>query len=100
MANANKLVLTFEIYEGDDLLQREEMSAESITIGSGAAAMLRIENDALSELHAVINIGDDGSVQVLDLGGEGGTLVNGEAVNNTALRTGDNIEIGGIRIQV
>jgi pSer/pThr/pTyr-binding forkhead associated (FHA) protein len=100
MANANKLVLTFEIYEGDEFLHREEMSAESITIGRGAAAMLRVENDALAELHAVINIGDDGAVQLLDLGGEGGTKVNGEEVNNTALRTGDSIEVGAIRIQV
>jgi pSer/pThr/pTyr-binding forkhead associated (FHA) protein/outer membrane biosynthesis protein TonB len=100
MANAYKLVLTFEIYEGDEFLHREEMSAESITIGRGAAAMLRVENDALAELHAVINIGDDGAVQLLDLGGEGGTKVNGEEVNNTALRTGDTIEVGDIRIQV
>jgi pSer/pThr/pTyr-binding forkhead associated (FHA) protein len=100
MANANKLVLTFEVYEGDEFLLREETSDESITIGQGAAAMLRVENDALAELHAVINIGEDGTVQLLDLGGEGGTKVNGESVNNTALRTGDTIEIGAIRIIV
>lgn len=100
MSNANNLVLTFEVYDGNEHLHREEMSAESITIGRGAAAMLRVENDALAELHAVINIGDDGSVQLLDLGGEGGTSVNGEPVNNTTLRTGDTIEIGSIRITV
>jgi len=100
MANANKLVLTFEIYEGGEFLQREEMSAESITIGRGAAAMLRVDNDALAELHAVLNVGEDGSVQLLDLGGEGGTTVNGESVNNTAIRTGDRIEVGPIRIEV
>jgi hypothetical protein len=99
MANANKLVLTFQIYDGDEFLQREEMSAESITIGCGAAAMLRVENDALAELQAVINVGDDGTVKILDLG-NGGTKVNGEEVNNTNLRTGDSIEVGTIRIQV
>ena len=99
MANANKLVLTFEISEGGEFLNREEISAESITIGRGAAAMLRIENEALAELQAVLNIGEDGGVQLLDLV-EGGTMVNGEAVNNTAIRTGDRIEIGPISIEV
>jgi len=46
-----------------------------VTIGRGPAAMLRIDNPALADLHAVINVNDDGSVQILDLGGPTGTSV-------------------------
>ena len=99
-ATSGKLVLTFEIYSGTEYLRREEVSAESVTIGRGPAAMLRIDDEALSDLHAVINVGDDGSVQLLDLGGETTTKVNGEAVSNSDLRTGDQIAIGEIRINV
>ena len=99
-ANTGKLVLTFEIYNGAEYLRREEISAESVTIGRGPAAMLRIEDEALSDLHAVINVDETGTVQLLDLGGESGTQVNGEAVSNKELRTGDQISVGSIRINV
>ena len=48
----------------------------------------------------MINVGDDDSVQLLDLSSEGGTVVNGEKVNNVALRTGDSIGVGGVTIQI
>jgi hypothetical protein len=92
-------VLTFEVYRGDEFLFREDLSAESITIGKGPAAMLRVEDEALQDLQAVVNINEDGSVQLLDLVGEG-TQVNGEQVVNATLNNGDSIEIGGIRIVV
>jgi hypothetical protein len=99
MANetSGKLVLSFDIYEGDQYLRREEISAESVTIGRGPAAMLRVDNEALADLHAVININDDGTIQLLDLGGPTGTTVNGEVVNNTNLRNGDQISVGTVR---
>ena len=68
-AETGTLVLSFEIYRGDEHLRSEEISQESVTIGKGPAAMLRIEDDGLAELHAVININDDGTTN-LDLGGQ------------------------------
>ena len=70
MANASsgKLILSFEVYNGSQHLFRKELSAESVTIGRGPAAMLRVQDDALADLHAVINVNDDGTVQLLDLG--------------------------------
>ena len=71
-----------------------------MTIGRGPAAMLRIDNPALADLHAVINVNDDGSVQILDLGGPTGTSVNGSRVSSTKLESGDRIEVGPVKIQV
>lgn len=97
-ANGN-IRLTFEISNGDQLLRREEISAESVTIGRGPAAMLRIEDDALAELHAVVNVKEDGTVQILDLGSSEGSKVNGEAVSgNSDLASGDTISVGPINI--
>ena len=92
-------VLTFEVYRGNVFLFREDLSAESITIGKGPAAMLRVEDDALQDLQAVVNLNEDGTVQLLDLVGEG-TLVNGEQVVNATLNDGDVIEIGEVKITV
>ncbi len=101
MANHGKIGLTFEVYVGDELLKREDFSAEAITIGRGSAALLKIDNDALSDLHAVVNISEDGTVRVADLVGTGsGVTVNGEKVMNAVLRTGDTVAIGEVRINV
>ena len=96
---ADNLTLNFEIYRGEDLLFKEQISAESVTIGKGPAAMLRIEDDSLADLQAVINLSDEGTVQILDLVGSG-TKVNGNEVVNSELVSGDNIAIGEIRILV
>ena len=89
MANDAKLDLSFEIFSGDSALRSETLSAESVTIGRGPAAMLRIEDDSLADLHAVVNINDSGTVQILDLGGAAGTQVNGKSVSNSTLDAGD-----------
>ncbi|MBN1335252.1 MAG: AgmX/PglI C-terminal domain-containing protein [Deltaproteobacteria bacterium] len=94
------LVLVFAVYKGDSLLTQEEFQAESVTIGGGPAAMLRVEGEGLGDLHAVINVNDDGTVQLLDLGSANGTRVNGEVVSNVALTDGDAIEMGDIRVTV
>jgi pSer/pThr/pTyr-binding forkhead associated (FHA) protein len=101
MATPGKIGLTFEVYVGDELLKREDFSAEAITIGRGSAALLKIDNDALSDLHAVINVSDDGTVRVADLVGTGsGVSVNGEKVMNAVIKNGDTVSIGDVRIQV
>ena len=94
---ADTPTLTFEVYRDNTFLFREDLSAESITIGKGPAAMLRIEHEALQDLQAVVNVNEDGTVQLLDLVGEG-TKVNGEQVVNANLADGDSIEIGEVKI--
>ena len=101
MANPGKIGLSFEVFDGDELLKREDMSAEAVTIGRGSAAILKIDHEALSDLHAVINVGPDGTVRVADLVGTGdGLAVNGAKVMNAALRTGDTVSFGKLRIVV
>ncbi len=98
--HAGDLVLNFDIYRGETFIRREGISAESVTIGKGPAAMLRLEGERLADLHAVINVNDDGTVQLLDLGSAEGTSVNGELISNVSLSSGDQIQIGDIRLVV
>jgi hypothetical protein len=97
---AGDRILAFDVFQGENFLRREEINAESVTIGKGPAAMLRLDDPGVADLHAVININDDGSVQLLDLGSQTGTAVNNERVSNVSLSNGDMIGIGGIRIVV
>ncbi|MDP2312111.1 MAG: AgmX/PglI C-terminal domain-containing protein [Pseudomonadota bacterium] len=93
-------MLTFEIFNGGDFLRREELSAESVTIGKGPAAMLRIEDPSLQDLHAVLNVNEDGTVQLLDLVGDQSTQVNGASVSNVVLSNGDTLGFGAVRVVV
>lgn len=101
MAASKSVVLTFEIFRGSEFLRREESTSESVTIGKGAAALLRVEDPALHDLHVVINVNEDGSVQLHDLAADSSTVVNGKPVDsNVALAANDTISIGPVRIVV
>ncbi len=101
MAASRSIVLTFEIFKGTEFLRREESSSESVTIGKGPAAMLRVSDAALQDLHVVLNVNDDGSVQLHDLAADGSTVVNGKKVDsNVVLAADDVITIGPVRIVV
>lgn len=97
---SGSMILKFDVSRGAEKLFQEEFSAESVTIGRGPAAMLRVDDPALAELQAVINVNDDGSIQLLDLVGEGGTRLNGAPVGSGVVRGGDVIGIGPVEIRV
>lgn len=93
-----KISLTFAIYRGDELVQRETIAQEIIKIGKDPKSHLCLDDELASRMHAVIEVAADGSVTLIDLGNAPGTTVNGEAVNKSQLRAGDEIQIGGTRI--
>jgi len=100
MAASKSIVLTFEIFRGEDFIRRQELKEESVTIGRGPAAMLRVEEGNLQDLQAVLNVNDDGTVQLLDLVGDGSTMVNGQPVSNVLLSTGDKLGFADLQIVV
>ncbi len=96
---AQKLVvpIVFSIYQGDALVRSETIAQDVIKIGRDQKSHLRVEDDSVSRMHAVIEAKPD-EVQIIDLGS--GTLVNGQSVNKCALKSGDEIRIGNTRIVV
>ncbi len=98
MSSSSQLVMTFEIFNGGEFVRREEMSAQSITIGKGAAAMLRIDHAGLADLHAVLNVGPDGAVRFHNVVGDTSTTVNGVPVSNGPVANGDTLGFGPVRV--
>ncbi len=88
------LTLAFSITVGDQDAGTQEFDQEMVTIGKGAAAVLQIADPDLADLHAAVQLGDDDSVTLLDLGSETGTLLNGNPINNETVSDGDEIRIG------
>ncbi len=96
MDGNNKLALTFAFYQGDTLVRRETVSQDIVKVGKDPKSHLRVDDDAASRMHAVIEVQDD--VTLIDLGNEAGTMVNGARVNKCKLNPGDQIQIGSTLI--
>ncbi|HVU04693.1 MAG TPA: AgmX/PglI C-terminal domain-containing protein [Polyangiaceae bacterium] len=93
-----KAVLNFAIYRGDALERRESIAQDIVKVGKDPKSHLRIDDDAASRMHAVIEVGSPEDITLIDLGNDPGTLVNGARVNKCKLHVGDKIEIGGTQI--
>jgi len=88
--------LSIEVSRAGAPITRATFTEPGVTIGRGESAKLRVDGSDLADLHAVINVEDDGRIHVLDLGGDAGLTVNGERVANAVLRTGDTFAIGDL----
>jgi hypothetical protein len=74
---------------------------ESVTLGSGAGATIRIDDPQVSSLHLMLKAERGGAVKVIDLGSEQGTRVGDRPVREpTSLSPGSVISIGGSRVEL
>lgn len=70
---------------------------ESFVLGSSADCQVRIEDPGVAPHHAEITMADGNALLLKDLGSQSGTFVNGEAVTEAMLSSGDEIHIGSCR---
>jgi hypothetical protein len=96
MENANTPI-KFDIYSGDQLVRTEILSEATIKVGKLASSHLRIDDESVSRMHAVVEVGGPDNVVLLDLGSAVGTFVNGERITKRVLQTGDQVVFGQVR---
>ncbi len=95
-----KVSMTFRIYEGEQLVRTETLAQDIIKVGKLPASHLRIEDENVSRMHAVIEVTSPDEVYIIDLGSAAGTIVNGKKVNKGKLQNGDELVLGGTRVVV
>ena len=110
MPSGVNVPLTFEIYKvdgkGEQYVRTETLTQDIIKVGKLSSSHLRIDDEAVSRMHAVIEIAGPGEIYIIDLGSTKGTLVNGQKVNKTKLQSGDQVripvqkQVGASRLQV
>src|SRR5207248_9950077 len=99
MAGA-KVPLTFRIFKGDQLIRTEQLSLSVIKLGKVPSAHLKLDDETVSRMHAIIEVNGPGDVSIIDLGSTKGTFVNGQKVNKAKLQSGDAIVVGETRIEL
>ncbi|NOZ85026.1 MAG: TonB family protein [Deltaproteobacteria bacterium] len=90
-----------EVFREDELLEKISLDKKVIKIGRLASAHVRIDDDDVSRVHAVIEVSGPGEIFIIDMGSAKGTSVNGKKVTTKSrISEGDEIVLGKIRILV
>jgi diguanylate cyclase (GGDEF)-like protein len=79
---------------GADIGRRIELSAAALTIGRSSRCDLQLDEESVSRQHARIEADAGAVYRISDLGSTNGTYVNDVPQKTTALRHGDQIQIG------
>ena len=80
--------LVFKIFKGEELLREETLTQAVIKVGKLSSSHLRLDDESVSRMHAVIEVSGD-EISIIDLGSTTGTLVNGQKINKAKLQSGD-----------
>ncbi|NOZ01376.1 MAG: AgmX/PglI C-terminal domain-containing protein [Deltaproteobacteria bacterium] len=88
------------VYQGDKLLREEVFNQKTIRIGKAGQAHLRLDDENVSRQHAVIEVMESGDVRITDLESTNGTLLNGQRTTQAVLRSGDELVMGEMRLEV
>ena len=92
-ASAGKLEVALE----DGRTFTHDLTSDQTNLGRGEECELRLPDENISRLHAVISLRSDG-YWVSDLGSLNGVLVNGKKVESAYLIDGDRIKLGATTI--
>lgn len=94
-----KLALSFRIFQKDQLIREDRLVQGVIKIGKVPSAHLRLDDESVSRMHAILEVTGD-EVSLIDLGSTRGTYVNGKRINKARLQTGDVLQLGETRIEL
>ncbi|PTL85486.1 AgmX/PglI C-terminal domain-containing protein [Vitiosangium sp. GDMCC 1.1324] len=101
MAAGKKNGLTLRITGPDGSVHEAVSESESVIVGSGAQAAVKILDPRVSNLHVMLKVESTGSVTAIDLGSESGTQVGGQrVVGPKTLSPGDVLMVGSSRVEV
>jgi len=94
-----KLALSFRVFKAGQLIHEDQLVQGVIKIGKVPSAHLRIDDDSVSRMHAVIEV-TGVEVSLIDLGSTRGTFVNGKKINKAKLQSGDVLTLGEVRVEL
>ena len=98
---AKKTSITLRITGPDGTVSESSSDLESVIVGSGAGAAVKLSDPKVSNLHFMLKVEKSGQVTAIDLGSEHGTRFNDQVVKDpVTLRSGDQLVVGGSNVKV
>lgn len=91
--------LKIEIRREGKLLDERSFDQSIIKIGRLSSAHLRLDDDKVSRIHAVMEAAS-GGLSITDMGSAEGTNINGNRITKTEVSEGDEITLGGTTLTV
>lgn len=92
--------LTLKVVRDGEVVATHTVEGELIKIGRMASAHLRLDDPKVSRIHAMLEVGADGTVSVIDMGSAQGTLVDGKPISKVTLSSGDRFVVGDTTVEV
>jgi Zn-finger nucleic acid-binding protein len=99
-STSGEVELVFQVHAPGRTPREVRVREGIIKLGRALQAHVRLDDDQVSRIHAVIDVNGPGDVELIDLGSDAGTLVNGEPIGNRKLRTGDTLQLGRTLLRV
>lgn len=93
-----KLPIVIRIYRNDLLETVKQFTETQIVLGSSESSQIKLSGDEIAPLHAVIEERDSG-FYISDLGSSIGTNLNGNAILDEKIVSGDSINLGTYRVE-
>lgn len=90
-------VMVFNLITGkgrDEVKKTFKVNKKRIVIGSALSSDIRIQQNAVSNVHAVVEMDDSGHAHVYDMASETGVFINDKKALSEELKDGDELKIG------
>lgn len=98
--SGNKGSLKLRIRKAGATIREGNFDQETLILGSGADAAVRLEDPSVSNLHVMLKVEKNG-VTAIDLGSENGTRVGNSLIRQpVTLNPGDVIQLGNYEVEV
>ena len=85
-----RLIVTRGVDEGKQF----ELTGETVTVGRHSSNAVALHDTQVSRRHLELRAEPEGGFWLVDLGSGNGTLLNGHAIQEAPLRSGDTITVG------
>jgi outer membrane biosynthesis protein TonB/pSer/pThr/pTyr-binding forkhead associated (FHA) protein len=89
------MIFNLILMQGKEEIKKTfKVNKKRIVIGSALSSDIRIQQNAVSNVHAVVEMDDQGNAQIYDMASETGVFVNDHKILTHELKDGDELKIG------
>jgi hypothetical protein len=90
-------VMVFNLITGqgrDEIKKTYKVNKKRLVIGSALSSDIRIQQNAVSNVHCVVEMDENGQAHVFDMASETGVFLNGKKILSEDLKDGDELKVG------